>query len=424
MKHSPLLRVSRLFVAALALSLAPACSDDDSDPQPNPPDSGTPDSGTPDSGTPETPVYSVITQVRTAQGSQSYIVLTDTLERTEPLSLDNAIEVSGRALGHGIPGAGALYISSDEGATVTRYDLVDGNRLEQGETVSFEGVGVNSIGEYQHNFHYVSPTKAYYFDGRTSQVIVWNPTDMTLTRTVPIPNLAVSGALTSFTTHPVTSGNLVMVAAAWRPATGIGITPRAGMVVVDTETDAVTFATDDRCGYVRDGVLGPDGAVYVATETYGSAVYRVSTSSAPAPCLLKFDPETKAFDAAFYRELSSFTGGAATGSLLPGPNGAAYLRVLDETLYTVTSETVPRALASAQVWTWWKLDLSAFTATHVEALQAGAGSSFVHPVEDDRMVYVDFINNSSATAYRELTDESGTELFTHQGMSFSFLQLR
>jgi len=413
MKPTSLLRASRLFVAALTLCLTQACSDD---PAPTP--------DTPDSGTLDTPLYAVVTQVSSSEGSQSYIVLTDTLDHTQPLSLDNAVEVSGRALGSGIAKSGALYISSNEGATVTRYDLVDGQRLVRGQTVSFEGVGVASIGEYQHNFHYVSPTKAYYFDGRTSQVIVWNPSDVSLTRAIPIPGLAVTGAVTSFTTHPVQSGNLLMVAAAWRPSTGVGVTSRAGMVVVDTTTDSVTLASNDRCGYVRDGVLGPDGMVYVATEAYGAAVYRVAGGSTPVPCLLKFDPSTKEFDSNFLIELSSLTGGAAAGSLLPGPDGAAYIRVLDENVYTVTPDVHPRLVASAQAWTWWKLDLSAYTATHVETLPASTGSAFIHRGEDDRVLFTDFTNSSSQTNFRELTDESGRVVFSHQGLAFSFLQLR
>ncbi|WP_164021055.1 hypothetical protein [Pyxidicoccus trucidator] len=411
MKLASSFRFPRLTATALALSLLAACGDDK-------------DPVDPIDETPEKPVYAAIAQVSANNESQSYVILTDSVDQTAPLSLEKAIEVPGRALGSGPMKSGSLYVSSSEGAEVTRYDLTTEGTLEKKATVSFQGRGVASIGEYQNQFQFISNTKAYYFDGRTAQLIVWNPTDMTLVNAVTINGLATEGAVTTFATHPVRTGNLVIMPVGWRPSAGVGITKQAGLVVVDTTTDAVTLVKDDRCGYVRDGVLGPDGMVYVATEAYGAAVFRVAGGSTPVPCLLKFNPQTRTFDTTFYRELSTLTGGAATGSLLPGPQGTAYLRVLDETVYTVNAGTHPRVVASAQAWTWWQLRLDTLTATKVSTLPASTGSSFLFNVDDDRVLFTEFANNSTTTNFRELSDQSGTVAFSTQGLAFSFLQLR
>ncbi|MCP3144857.1 hypothetical protein [Pyxidicoccus xibeiensis] len=418
MRPSPRSRVPSLLVTLLATCFLAACSDD-TDPNP------TPDAGTqvPDAGE-QKPMYAVITQVNTSGESQSYVQLTDTVELTEPLSLEDAIEVPGRALGSGIPKSGSLYVSSSEGAQVTRYNLTAGGELEEAGRVSFEGRGVASIGEYQNQFQFVSATKAYYFDGRTAQAIVWNPTEMTVTNAISLPQLTVAGAITTFATHPVRVGNLVIMPVGWRPSAGVGITKQAGVVVVDTTNDSAVVETDTRCGYVRDGVVGPDGMVYLATEVYGAAVFRVAGGETPVPCLLRFDPTTKKFDASFQRDLSALTAGATTGSLLPGPQGSAYLRVLDETVYTVAPGTHPRVVASAQAWTWWQLNLSTLVATKVAGLPASTGSTFIHEVAGGRSLFTEFTNSSTTTNFRELSNGQGQVRFSTQGLAFSFVQVR
>ncbi|CAM3413103.1 hypothetical protein G4177_29810 [Corallococcus sp. ZKHCc1 1396] len=415
MKPSPFFRTSGRVLAALAFSFVTACGDDKDPVDP------------PDSGTPTTPLYAFVAQVSVESTSTSYVILTDKVDHTEPLSLANATEIPGRALGSGIEKTGALFVSSSGSAVVTRYNVTADNKLEKAGEVSFAPRGLTTIGEYQNQFQFASDTKAYYFDGRTAQIVVWNPKDMSLTSTIPLPGMTIDGTVLSFASNPLRVGTKVLMPLAWRPSAGIGITKKAGIVVLDTETDTAQIATDDRCGYVRDGVVGADNQVYLATEAYGAAVKRTAMANpeVPEPCLLKFDPQTAKFDAAFYKSLGALTNGSATGSLLQGPTGSGYLRVLDESTYTVVEGTHPRVIASAVAWKWWKLDLKAdmTAATLVDTLPASTGSSFLFHA-GDRTLFTEFTNSSSTTNFRELTDQSGKLVATHSGLSFSFLQLR
>ncbi|QAT85741.1 hypothetical protein EJ065_4183 [Corallococcus coralloides] len=417
MKPSPFLRTSARLLLALSLAFtAAACSDDDGD--------NTPDAGTnTDAGT-ATPMYAFVAQVSVEGNATSYVVLTETLDPNTPLSTANATQINGRALGSGIAKTGSIFVSSSAGATVTRYNLTASNTLEKAGEVTFAGKGVTSIGEYQNQFQFASETKAYYFDGRNSQVIIWNPKDMTLTNSISLPELSIAGSSTTFASNPIRVGTQVLMPVGWRA--GAAVTKQAGIIVVDTADDSAVLVKDDRCGYVRDGIVGTDGKVYLATEAYGAAEKRVSGSnpSVPTPCLLKFDPATNTYDKDFFKELGTLTNGGATGSLLAGPNGTGYLRVLDETLYPVAPDTVARTLASAVAWKWWKLDPAAGTpATLVDTLPASTGSSFLYEL-NGRTVFSEFTNNSGTTNYRELTDLTGNLVATHQGLSFSFLQLR
>ncbi|MFY0579659.1 hypothetical protein ACN28S_40285 [Cystobacter fuscus] len=142
----------------------------------------------------------------------------------------------------------------------------------------------------------------------------------------------------------------------------------------------------------------------------------------PAPCLLKFNPDTLQFDPAFYKDLNSLAGGAATGALLPGPQGVTYVRVLNDTIPPETSFSNARILASGAGWEWWKVDTTTWTATKQDAFPATTGSTFLYEA-DNQILYSEFANGSTATTLHLLGD-NGKPTVTTQGLTFSFLQLR
>jgi hypothetical protein len=408
MKRPSPLSTSRAALATLALALTAGCGDGAEAQKPL------------DSNK---PLYAITTQLLTADEPQSYVIVTDTLEGNGQQSLSRAIELPGRSLGVGIPGTGTLYTAGDEDGTVTRWELKADGSLGQGATVSFANQGVKAIGEYQGNLYFVSATKAYYFDSENAQMIIWNPTAMTVTGSVPLKGLAVEGTALVFSAQPVARGTQVLVPVAWLKVPSRTVYKQLGMVSIDTTTDTATIATDTRCGYAREGVLGTDGQVYVATETYGAAAYRMVGGDTPTPCLVRFDPVALKFDDAFYKELSSLTGGKVTGSILAGPGGKTYLRVLDETVHPVVAGEHPRAVASAPAWNWWQLDLGSVSATPVASLPPSTGSTFLHQA-GDKVLFTEFAAGSTGTTLRQLSGEGGQALTHTDGLVFSFLQLR
>ncbi|MCY1003569.1 hypothetical protein OWM54_41140 [Myxococcus sp. MISCRS1] len=409
MKVRSFFPLPRITAAALALSLFTGCGDDEDS----------------DEADYDGPLYAAITQSSVDGEAISYVALLRSVDQTEKISLKDAVEIPGRALGSGVRKAGVLFVSHSEEAKVERFKITAKGKLESDGEVSFKGRGIDNIEEYQHQFQFISDTKAYFVDAHTAQIIVWNPTAMSVTSAIPLPGLAIEGALTSFSTMPVRVGTRLIIPIAWRPSADIAVINQAGVVVIDTTNDSVKVVTDNRCGWVRDSVVGPDNQVYLATEAYGSAVNRLKgADKAATPCLIRFNPESGAFDANFYRELSGLTNGTTTGSLVRGPNGTAYLRVLDEQGYTVDPEAHPRLVASAPAWKFWQLNLSTFTATAVNTLPASSGSTFLYEADDNRLLFTEFTNNSSLTHFRELTDQSGRLVFSSDGLIFSFLQLR
>ena len=368
-------------------------------------------------------VYALTTQVFGETEDQSYVLLTKTLDRKTALSLDHAVvEIAGRALGTGPEGGGALFVAGELGPTITRYDLNETrDDLSGGNSVSFLGKGITSFGEYGGQFQYASREKAYWFDGPTAQIVVWDPSAMKITGSVPLTSLAHAEETLSFTAAPIWKGNKLYTFAAWRK--GLAITPRLAVVVLDTSKDTATIVEDTRCGYVRDGVLTNDGLLYVATEAFGSAAQYLNTTN-PAPCLLRFDTGKNEFDTAFKVELSSLFDGNAAGSLLVGPGNQAFVRVLDKTAIP-EDVTNPRVLASVAAWGWAKLTPG--DVPEVELLkdaELGGGSALPFALGDRR--FAPLFVDGEETRFIELTKEgpSSDDAITIPGLVFSAVKLK
>ncbi|MHA7629886.1 MxcI protein [Corallococcus sp. M7] len=404
MKHLFALRSLRLSTAAIALSLFAGCGDEEEE------------------GT-NGPLYAITTQMLAEDPSDSYVLVTPDAEKAASLSLDGAIKIKGRALGVGIPKTGSVYVVSDESATVTRYTLNSAGKLEAAGTVSFSSQGVTSLGEYQANFQFVSETKAYFFDGNAAKIVIWNPKEMSVTGSLGLDALVIPDTVMAFSGAVVRTGGQIIMPVGWRPVEGNAVTKKAGVVAIDTATDAVSLATDDRCGYTHDAVLGTDGKVYIATEAYGAASRRVVGEESPETCLLRFDPATRDFDKTFYRSLAELVGGGTAGALIPSHTpGMAYVRVLDESITPVSEGSHPRTLASGTGWQWWELNLSTLTATRKADFPSTSGSVFLFESENQTL-YTEFGAGASSTTFRVLGD-NGKPTVTTQGLSFSFLQLR
>lgn len=375
-------------------------------------------------GASPTDLFVVGSQIFTPDGmAASYLITTDALSGGRTLDTEGAPEIIGRALIAGPLRGGMVFVGTGDAPELTRYDLDAEGTLVEGDAVNFGGLGVGGIGEYASQIQFVSDTKAYYFDNRTHQLVIWNPDDMTITDTVDLAELAVEGALTVFAQHPpLEQDGVLFMPVGWRVMADNSIAPGAGMVVVDTADDSVAIATDERCGYVREAVAGSDGYFYLATEAYGAAFASVAPDVTPAPCLLRFDPEARAYDAAFSVELADLVEGATAGSLIPAGEGEAFVRVLDPTL---SSEEVPRFIAGEPAWRWWRLALGDTpTGTLVDALPPTSASVFRFHTAD-RLLIPEAVEDGMATAFRDVTGgEDGGIVATAPGTVFSLVQIR
>lgn len=364
--------------------------------------------------------YALVTQMLTEDAVSSRVLVTDSLTGT--VALDGALTIPGHAIGFGPHTAGELFVGSDTAPTLTRYTLRSDDILEAQGSIDFAEHGITSIAEHAGQLHFVSATKAYYIDTSTPQLVVWNPSSLTTTFAVALEDLTVDGAQLSVSTDPLRVGDQLITFAAWQTLGAPGIVPRAAVIAIDTSTDTVRIASDDRCGFARDGALGADGKVYLATQAYGTAAHRLG--HAPAPCFLRYDPATASFDVDYYRA-AQVSGGRLAGSLVRGPADSVFLRWLDETAVTVHDGLHPRSLVGASAWGWATLvPGEAMQSTVIDEALRMPGSSPTHRL--GALVFVaDLSSDGATTALRELTTSGpAANALTVPGHVHSAVQLR
>jgi hypothetical protein len=436
----------KVLLCAAALCAFSACDDDGDDDVTTQPDGGQPDASTrldasvgidsavSDAGdggkqTAGDPRYAVVTQVSVSGGmSTSYISVVNSLTSGTPIAMDGARQVSGRALAANEVGSGTLFVSTG-GAELTKFTLNAANELVEAGKISFQPQGVQSIGEYASQLQFVSATKAYYFDTRTSQVIVFNPTTLAFTKAIPLPGLLVANTTLTFSSAlPARKDGKLAFAAGWRAGMppALSVVPRVALIVLDTNADTasiVEFAGVDAfpCGYVRDVVEGPEGRIYLATEAWGSAQHKVAPTTAPKPCLLRTNTAWTEFDATFTKELNAI-GGGVTGSLTKSRDGKVYTRVLDEVAAGDISMTPARVLSSQAAWAWAELTLGDNpTATKVSGAALGGGSLVIFDLLDKR--YASDVQDTTSNLIDISNGIVGTTAST-AGLTFSIAQLR
>lgn len=422
MRNFKLANSSKVFMCVTALLAGSACGGDSDEPTdgktvmaPNG-QAGQPNTGT---DAPGESRYAVVTQVA-AGGAMptSYVSITPTLASSTPLSLDGALSVAGRSLVANLPGSGSFFVSNGA-AELVKYTLDAADKPVEAGKIGFPGA--SSIGEYASQLQVVSDTKAYYFDTRTAQIFVWNPSTLAVVKTIPLAGLQVADATLTFSsTLPVKRAGKIALAAGWRSSNNQRVIKQVALVVLDTASDTATILRDDRCGYVRDAVEASDGRVYLATEAWGSAVHRLNAEFAPAPCLLRTDAALTAIDATFYKELNVI-GGGVTGSLTASLDGKVYTRVLDEAAAGINVMTSARALASMPVWSWAELTLGDEPKATKVGAALGTGSMIVLETKDKRFVAE---VKMAGTDLIDLTKGIGGVASSTMGNTFSLVQVR
>ena len=410
-------KLALLSLAALA-ALAGACSGPET---PDDPDGG---GGAVTDGGVADPLYAVITQVAlTAGETQSYLLTVDDLVKEQTVGLTDAIELPADSyIVAGMPGARRFFISSSKQPTMTPYTLESDGTITAGDALSFLGQGVAATGGYQSQHHFVSETKAYYFDHVNYRLVIWNPKEVAITGSKDLTAQLKNGDFTfrysQSTAIPV--GKSVIVAGGWHAADVKTVPAKTALVIVNTETDEVRVVTDDRCGWARDGVVH-DGKIYFATESLGSGAHFVSPQTTAAPCMIRYDIDAGAFDG-FFTTLDAFvspqTDGDVAGMLLPGAAGKAYLRVMNKAAAQNAMDAAvgagkPFHGSHAATGAWWSLwevtlgDAPAASPVMRDDLVPMNGRTIPQSPGDALLVMPEFINGNAQTRFRIVSPETG-----------------
>lgn len=324
-------------VAIWAIMLAcVGCGDDDARDAPDGEDDG--------------PLYAVSSNSFSADLSEenTLLWLVDDL-RAGTLDPRDAIELPGGGTLWGEPKSGLLYVVSGEDVTLTKYTVEKGTLKRLGR-LGLGSNGVSSlIGE---QLVFASSDRGYLFDLQSGQALKLDLDAMEITGTIDLSDALVDQtnllAGPGFRPH----GDRLVTAVYGTSAEYDRVAQESRLLFFDPSSESIE--TKPAPGGLAYSVAGAAGELFFASDPFVASVYLLDEDDGPRPSLARLGADEDTLDAPL--DLNALTGGP-TGGLVAGPDGSAYLRVLDPE-YTPDADAAYLDVYSAPAWQTWQLDLA------------------------------------------------------------------
>lgn len=322
-------------------------------------------------GPAEGPAFVLGTRVWDDVTITSYFHVVGSLEAGTEIDESRAMEQAGAAKLVALSDIGWFGLHSGEEPLVTRYTLDDHNRLVQGESMSFLNYGVEGLWDT----HYVvSATKAYYADRAGEQLIIWNPSEMRVLGTIPLPETEREGYLALYGYAPIVRGNSLLISVGWFDwEESDSVLGETGLVEIDTESDSVVgFEVDDRCGGVTQPITLPSGDTLLANSALAAVAHRLDRLPT-TPCALRVRDGETAFDAEYLGELDALTDFDIVGEPIPAGGSAVFLRAFDDSLADVVEDGFTYDTTAKVAWRWLRWDVATDEVETVSELEPATG---------------------------------------------------
>lgn len=365
----------RLATSSLGALAALGCGDDvsvycgptatpgacEAAPAPAPEEEG----GDPAPPAPE-PAYLLGTRVWDDTTTTSYFHVVPSLSEGTAVDVGRALEVPGSAKLYSAFELGWFAVGSGEAPTITRYTLDAQGALVEGASISLLDYGVAGLWD---TLYFVSPTKAYYPDRDNGQLIVWNPTEMRVLGSIPLPETRREGYLSLYGYAPIWRGDELLISVGWFDwDVNDDVLPETGLIVLDTTEDRVLRVdVDKRCGGVTWPVVGASGETYLVSSALAGAAHRLGRLSTE-PCALRIPADADQIDPDYFVSLNGITPSNLVGEPMPASGGQVLLRAFDDTLAAPEAPGATWDLTGQPAWRWWRWDPAANTAVAVAEL--------------------------------------------------------
>jgi hypothetical protein len=350
------------------------------------------------------------------EGTTGYVSVLDSLG---PQTIDNtkAREFAGAAdvWVH----EGAVFVTNDEAFTITKFSVEAGALVEQG-VVSFASYGLASFGFWLNKF--VSADKAYFLNG-TLEYIVWNPSSMTITGSLPLPEAESRGGFQLFTAYSdraaVLKDGLLYQPFYWTDESFFLFDPASRIVVTDVATDRVVNVIEAPCPGLDHATVDATGNVYFSAWVFapgGAAVL-----DQPTTCVFELPAQGEprvAFD------FPSKTDGRQGGVMRAVGNGRALLSVLHDERFPASDAPSAPDLTYADNWRFWSYELASGTATPIEAIDWNAGAQYSFDIDGKTYMLVAAADYSATSVYDLGDGQSLTPAFDTPGWATRLFKVR
>jgi hypothetical protein len=311
-------------------------------------------------------------------------------------------------------GIGIFALAEAESLSITRYELGADDTLKPGARLSLQPFGVNAL-EPQ-GVHFVSATKAYYKDSDQLQVLVFNPTTMTVDRTIPLPRgLVAPGQETTFSRWATRAGEAYFTLGT-TDKDYTRVTPGTTLVRLDTQTDALTTVAEPRCrGINRVGKVGE--TLYFFSDVingFGHAVY--PNDGGQPDCILRIVPGQQTFDPSYLGSVAPALGGKIATILAVTEDGEAWMQAIDPAVMPTAKGTTYTEWYK-NGWHWMHIPLASLSNPVDVGLPKGSYSAQT-VIDGNRFFISQSTPNYAQTTLVDLS--SGTP---QPGISFSGMVL-
>jgi hypothetical protein len=344
------------------------------------------------------------TRVWDDQTTTSYFHVVPSLDEGARVDESQALEVAGAAKLYAAFDLGWFAVGDGEAPTIKRFTLDAVGRLEEKQSIRLQGYGVKSLWD---TLYFVSETKAYYPDRDGTQLIVWDPTSMAITGSIPLPQTAREGFLANYGYAAIERGDKLLITVGWFDwVTNDTVLGETGLLVLDTTTDEVVrFDVDTRCGGVTQPVDDAQGNTLLVSSALAGVAHRLGRLATP-PCALRIPAGQDRIDTEYVLELGSLTKGALAGEPIPAGDGSVFLRSFDEKLATVTMPMATWELTGQAAWRWLRWDPAAGTASALASLPPSTSDVLWFRV-DGKVLGTETKTDYSETTLIDLTAEGG-----------------
>ena len=304
--------------------------------------------------------FGVVFLVLSPEGRSNYLAAVDDL-LTGEIDPSRSLELVGQAVFSFPPTPQGYAVAGRiEDLTLTRYDFSRNGSVSEGPRLSLAATGASTLGP----LIAVNETKSYHISTGTREITIYDPTTMTITGSIGLPEESQNG----FDGFPdvwfdarqdsgfqVIDGRLY-ASIYWADFTAGTSRPSSGLLIVDVETDRVVTVAENRCPMATDIVNGGDGFLYLGTN--GNAPFIDSLRSSDLGCVERIRIGSTAFDEDYrfrYQEVDNSLPPAGAVLSPSAEPGKALVAFLDEGLATWAVES--DASWYTNIWRVFEVDL-------------------------------------------------------------------
>jgi hypothetical protein len=359
--------------------------------------------------------YAVVTQLAAGDEQLSYIKLLDNLG-PQTVDLKDAREFTGMA--DAWVWDGAVYVTELERQTITKFTVKD-RELVKGDSINFSEYGLGDLAFWVGTF--LTPTKAFVING-VQEYIEWNPKEMKIVGTVPMPELEAPTGLRAFASYTDRSvairDGLFYHPFYYTNDDYFEYGPNSSIAVYDVATNDLVKVIEAPCPGLDHVTQDEDGNLFFSAWIFaptGAAVLEQ-----PTTCVVKIakgeDTATVAFN------VKDVTGGLEGGVLRYTGDGKAMLAVLDPEHAEEADRKDPQAVGWGPNFRFWSYDFKTNKAEVNDSIGWNNGAAYGTVVGSKS--YIALQTDEGGTTIFDTTDPSDAKsLFSVEGWTMRLLQL-